>query len=88
MVSASFLVLRKKEPNLARPFKLVHYKLCGIMAVILSGFMVIMYIMPGTNCTLSKQEWAIVIGWAALGLIFYGLCKRKYKKKFGSIQEN
>ena len=40
IVSVSFLVLRKREPELARPFKVKIYKFIGGMAVILSGFMV------------------------------------------------
>lgn len=87
IVSASFLVLRKKEPNLERPFKLKHYRLCGIMAVIMSGSMVIMYIIPGTNCTLTIQEWSIVGGWILMGIFFYVFSKRKYKNKFGKIIE-
>ena len=37
MVSVSFLILRKKEPDMARPYKVGHYKFVGFMAVVMSG---------------------------------------------------
>lgn len=46
MVSISFLVLRKKEPNMARPYKVGPYKFVGVMAILLSGLMLILYL-PG-----------------------------------------
>ena len=87
MVSISFLVLRHKEPDMPRPFKIKHYKLIGTLASVLSGGMVLLYIIPGTGCTLVPQEWIIAAGWAVLGAVFYIACKTKYKERFGSIQE-
>ena len=85
MVSMSFMVLRKKEPNLNRPFKIKHYKFIGITASVLSGFMVLMYLIPGSGSSLTWQEWIIVGGWAVLGFVFYILCKKHYKDEFGRI---
>ena len=50
MVSLSFIILRKKEPDLHRPYKVKHYRLVGITATVLSGFMVILYLIPGSSC--------------------------------------
>lgn len=86
MVSMSFVILRKKEPELHRPFKVEHYKFVGITASVLSGFMVAMYLIPGSGATLTWQEFIIVGGWALLGIIFYVMCKRKYKHEFGHIE--
>ena len=86
MVSMSFVILRKKEPELHRPFKVKHYKFVGITASVLSGFMVAMYLIPGSGATLTWQEFIIVGGWALLGIIFYVMCKRKYKHEFGHIE--
>ena len=83
MVSMSFVILRKKEPDMKRPFKVKHYKLVGITASVLSGFMVVMYLIPGSGCTLTWEEWIMVGGWTVLGLIFYILCKKRYREKFG-----
>ena len=84
IVSISFIVIRKKEPELNRPYKVKHYWSVGIIAVLMAGAMAMMYIIPGTVCTLIWQEWIIVGGWAVLGLLF-GVCsKLRYKTKFAS----
>lgn len=87
LVSISFLVLRKKEPDMPRPYKIKNYKLIGILASVLSGGMVLLYIIPGSGCTLTSQEWVITAGGTLLGIIFYIACKTKYKDRFGSIRE-
>jgi alcohol dehydrogenase class IV/amino acid transporter len=84
MVSISFLILRKKAPDMNRPYKVKNYKLVGALAVIMSGMMVVMYIIPGSGCTLAAEEWIMAGGWCVLGLIFFVICKLKYKEKFGS----
>ena len=33
------------------------------------------------------QEWIIVLGWCALGVVFYAICKKKYKESFGILVE-
>lgn len=87
MVALSFIILRKKEPDLPRPYKVKHYKFVGVMAVIMSGFMVACYIIPGSGATLVWQEWAMAGGWCILGLIFFIHSKAKYGEKFGSLIE-
>ncbi len=87
MVAISFLILRKKEPDMPRPYRVKHYKFVGTMAVLLSGFMVAMYIIPESGGTLAVQEWGMVFAWSALGAVFYVLCKRKYKESFGTLVE-
>ncbi len=85
MVAMSFLILRKKEPEMIRPYKVKNYMFVGITAAILSGFMVALYIIPGSGCTLSVQEWIIVGGWTLLGIVFYVLSRMKYKEEFGRV---
>ena len=87
IVSLSFIVLRKKEADMERPYKVKHYKLVGIVAVIMSGTMSAMYIIPETNCTLVWQEWVIVGGWILLGVIMAYISKRKYGDKFANLIE-
>ena len=82
IVSLSFLVIRRKEPEMKRPYKVKSYKAVGVIAVIMSGAMALMYIIPGTNCTLVWQEWIIVGGWFVLGVVMAILSKRKYGDMF------
>lgn len=84
MVSISFIILRTKLPDMARPYKVSHYKIVGTIAVIMSGLMVAMYIIPNSGATLVWQEWVMAGGWAILGAVFCTVCKIKYKEKFGS----
>ena len=87
MVALSFMILRKKEPDMPRPYKVPCYKFFGTMAVIMSGFMVAMYCIPGSGGNLILQEWLMVLGWSALGVVFYIVCKVKYKESFGTLVE-
>ena len=68
-----------------RPYKNKHYLVVGIIASIMSGAMMLMYIIPGTGCTLVWQEWIIVGGWFILGAAFYIWSKLKYKNKFAEL---
>ena len=87
MVALSFMILRKKVPDMPRPYKVPCYKFFGTMAVIMSGFMVAMYCIPGSGGNLILQEWLMVLGWSALGVVFYVVCKVKYKESFGTLVE-
>ncbi|MDD6920352.1 MAG: APC family permease [Eubacteriales bacterium] len=83
MVSISFLMLRKKAPDMPRPYRVKHYKFVGLTAVIMSGAMIFLYLLPNSGSTLTKEEWMIAGAWSLLGLIFYISNKRKYGEEFG-----
>ena len=70
-----------------RPYKVPAYKFVGTMAVLMSGFMVLMYCIPGSGGNFVWQEWIMVGGWSLLGVVFYAVCKRKYKESFGTLVE-
>ena len=53
----------------------------------MSGCMVLVYCIPGSGGTLVWQEWLMVGGWSLLGVVFFAVCKFKYKEKFGSLIE-
>ena len=84
IVALSFLRLRNIKPDLARPFKVKNGRFIGALAVLMSGFMALLYMLPGTNCSLNWQEWIIVGGWALLGLLLAIRSKRIYKNNFCS----
>ena len=67
-----------------RPYRVKHGYWVGFMAVFMSGFMAVMYLIPGSSCTLVWQEQIIVVGWMVLG-VFLGIRgKRLYKDSFAS----
>ena len=65
MVAISFLILRKKQPDMPRPYKVPAGRLMGGVAVLMSGFMVVMYCIPGSGGTLILPEWGMVAAWSA-----------------------
>lgn len=84
IVSLAFVVLRKEKSDMIRPYRVKHGYWVGFMAVFMSGLMAVMYLIPGSSCTLVWQEQIIVIGWTLLG-VFLGIRgKRLYKDSFAS----
>ena len=85
MVSLSFLILRKKEPEMNRPYRVKHGKLVGVLAVIMSGFFTVLYIvpLPFASTALVWQEWIVAGLWIALGVVFFAYCKKKFGAEFG-----
>ena len=83
MVSLSFLILRKKEPTMPRPYKVKFGKTAGTLAAIMSGIMLLLYILPGSGAALAPQEWMMAGLWFVLGIFFVIGCKAVYKDKFG-----
>jgi len=80
-VAISFVVLRVREPDMPRPFKVSNGKLCGTLAIILSFGMACLYL-PGSPAALSVAEWTIFAGWAALGIVLYLHALRTYGREY------
>ena len=76
MVTWSFLILRKKEPDLERPYKVPYGEFVGILALVLSIGMTLLYL-PGSPAALMwPQEWGIIIVWIILGGFLYRIAQR------------
>lgn len=83
-VSISFCILRKKKPEMARPYKVKAGRFVGVMAVLMACFMTLLYIVPASfSAALVWQEWIVVGIWLALGAFFYFYSKKKYGAEFG-----
>jgi APA family basic amino acid/polyamine antiporter len=71
MVAIAFIVLRRREPEMSRPFRLRAGMAVGSIAVLLSLFFFIQY-MPGMPAGLVwPPEWIIVLLWWIAGLVFF-----------------
>lgn len=88
IVSISYLKIRKQYPSMQRPFCVKKWKIVGIMAVIMSGWMILMYLYPKSGSSLNTEEWSIVLVWIFVGMAFYIFCKCKYKNKVKKIEDN
>lgn len=88
IVSVSFIVLRKTQPDLERPFRAGKSNLVGIFASILSIGFIILY-MPGMPASLVwPYEWLIFGAWWIIGLFFFTQTPniRVIKTNFGNEQ--
>ncbi|WP_068546190.1 APC family permease [Thalassotalea crassostreae] len=71
MVAYAFLKLRQKEPDMPRPFRVKNGKFVGYMALIVSLSLGWIYLPWGPSALLWPYEWAMVIAWFSLGLLFF-----------------
>ena len=72
-VPIAFLVLRKKDPDLPRPFRVRYPRTVGGIAIVLGAAFLSLY-MPFSPSSLAwPYEWAMVIGWAVIGLAVWTL---------------
>jgi amino acid transporter len=70
LVSLSFLVLRRREPDMPRPFRVAAGPVVGWAAVVLSLGLAVLYL-PGMPAALIwPAEWLIVGLWWLIGLWF------------------
>jgi amino acid transporter len=77
MVALSFLVLRSREPDMPRPFRVRHGRIVGWIAVILSAGLFCVYLPWSPSGLVWPYEWAMVLGWTVLGAGLYSLALRR-----------
>jgi amino acid transporter len=70
LVTLSFLVLRYREPNMNRPFKVRYWRVVGFVAFFLSLGLAGLYFPGSPAALLWPYEWSIIFIWIILGLIF------------------
>jgi APA family basic amino acid/polyamine antiporter len=71
IVCAGVIVLRYRQPNLARPFRTPFVPLVPILGILICGYM--MYSLPGPT-------WERLIVWMVLGLVVYFAYSRSHSK--------
>lgn len=75
-VAWSFLALRKREPELERPYRVPFGNLAGYAAILLSLGLIMLY-MPGSPSALVwPWEWGIILFWVLFGALLYFSEKR------------
>jgi amino acid transporter len=71
LVTVSFLRIRKKYPNLSRPYRVPAPHIFGPLAVIATVLFFFLYLPGSPSSLVWPYEWAVVIGWTLLGLPFF-----------------
>jgi len=78
MVALSFVQLRRKEPNLHRPFKAPAGITLGLIGIVSTLGMFILYFPPSYGALAWPHEWFIVGTWSFFGLVFFLLSRRQH----------
>ncbi len=80
MVCMSLLILRRRAPDMPRPFRLKKGIFIGAAGCFLSLFLGYMYL-PFSPAALTVEEWWIFGGWMVFGFILYSFARAKYGTK-------
>lgn len=78
LVALSFLILRKKEPEMYRPYKVPNGQIIGYVATLLAVGMIILYLPGNPSALVWPQEWLIYLGWMVFGIGLYLYSLSKY----------
>ncbi|PAF50402.1 amino acid permease [Helicobacter sp. 13S00401-1] len=84
LVCISFVILRFKYPNVERPFRLKKGLVIGILGIIGSAILIVMYL-PFSPAALIKQEWVIFAVWVLFGLFLYAVARVKFGTKESKV---
>lgn len=71
LVCLAFCILRKKEPELNRPFKTPGGMVTGVLAVVVSLFIFTLYLPIYSPAPLGIVEWCLIGAWLLFGIIIY-----------------
>jgi amino acid transporter len=85
LVSVSYVILRKNEPAMDRPYRVRFGGLVGVIAVAMSLFMLVLYI-PGMPAGLTGEECIIVGIAVVLGALLGISAKTRYGAEFGRAE--
>ncbi|WP_141631330.1 APC family permease [Mobilicoccus pelagius] len=67
MVALAFIILRRREPEMERPFRTPGGVVTGGIAIALASGVAVLF-MPGMPAALTGPEWAIVAVWSVFGI--------------------
>ena len=71
LVALAFLVLRQREPDMPRPYRVRHGRAVGVAALVMVLSIASVYLPWSPSALVWPQEWAICAGWAVLGGCLY-----------------
>jgi amino acid transporter len=86
LVAVAFGRIRKRHPDLPRPYRIPAGGLVGALAILTTVFFIVLYLPGSPSALVWPQEWAIVLGWVFLGA-FFGLATRKRAAAMGRTHQ-
>ncbi|MGS2722852.1 APC family permease [Porticoccus sp. GXU_MW_L64] len=78
-VAVCFLVLRRREPQMERPFRAGRSTFAGWLALLASLALLVLYLPGSPSALVWPQEWAMITGWALLGVVLAALSRGQQK---------
>lgn len=76
LVSVSFVLLRKQEPEMPRPYRVRNGRFVGHSALVITFGFILLYMPFSPSALVWPYEWGIVLAWVALGVVAYTIGKR------------
>jgi len=70
-VPIAFLALRKREPEMDRPFLVRRPRLVGGSAIVLAFALLCAYLPGSPSALVWPYEWAMILVWSGLGLLLF-----------------
>jgi amino acid transporter len=70
-VPLAFLALRRKEPDLPRPFRVSHPRFVGVAAFVLALALIAAYLPGNPSALVWPYEWLTITIWAVLGVALF-----------------
>lgn len=78
MVAASWLLLRRREPGLERPFLAGSSNVIGWLALVLALALAALFLPGMPAALLWPDEWIIVLAWTIAGILMYTGVRNSY----------
>lgn len=75
-VAWSFIVLRKREPEMERPYVVPNGTFVGYTALVLSVAIATLYFPWSPAALIWPYEWLIIFGWIIIGAVMFVLAKK------------
>lgn len=75
LVATSFLVLRRREPDMPRPYRVPQGERVGWAAVVLGGALAVLYLPGMPSALIWPAEWLIVALWSLAGAGLWALAR-------------
>ncbi len=85
-VALSFLVLRKREPLMQRPYLVPYGRFVGVAAFAMSVGIALMFLPFSPAALIWPYEWVIVGGWCALGGLLMWLARGRQHEGAADIE--
>ena len=80
LVAISFIVLKKREPDLERPFEIRYGIVVAIFVILFSLPFLLFYILAGEVSLKWPNEWLIIFIWGFIGVVFALWSRGSYPK--------